>query len=67
MKVRRSVLMLASLLALAALVVGVAACGSSSSTSSSSPASTTPVKGGTFTVTFQGEPTGLDPAIAWEV
>ncbi|MEI6724795.1 MAG: ABC transporter substrate-binding protein [Actinomycetes bacterium] len=67
MKVRRSVLVVALLLALGALAVGVAACGSSSSSSSSSPASTTPVKGGTFTVTFQGEPTGLDPAIAWEV
>ena len=68
MKIRRSVIVLAMLLALAALVVGVAACGSSTSSSSSTAAaSTTPVKGGTFTVTFQGEPTGLDPAIAWEV
>ena len=68
MKVRRSVIVVALLLAVVALVVGVAACGSSSSSSSSSTAaSTTPVKGGTMTVTFQGEPTGLDPAIAWEV
>jgi ABC-type transport system substrate-binding protein len=68
MKVRRSVLVMVLLLALAALVVGVAACGGSSSSSSSSAASsTTPVKGGTLTVTFQGEPTGLEPAIAWEV
>jgi len=26
-----------------------------------------PVQGGTLTVTFQGEPTELDPAIAWEI
>ena len=67
MKVRRSVIVVALLLALAALVAGVAACGSSSSSNSSASTSTTPVKGGTMTVTFQGEPTGLDPAIAWEV
>ena len=30
-------------------------------------ASDQPVKGGTLTVTYQGEPTELDPAIAWEV
>jgi ABC-type transport system substrate-binding protein len=67
MNVRRSAIVAVMLLALTALVAGVTACGSSSSSSSSSPASTTPVKGGTLTVTFQGEPTGLDPAIAWEV
>ncbi len=57
----------AMLLALA-LGAGLAACGSSGGGSSggSSPASTTPVKGGTLTVTYEGEPTGLDPAIAWE-
>ena len=57
----------AMLLALA-LGAGLAACGSSGggSSGSSSPASTTPVKGGTLTVTYEGEPTGLDPAIAWE-
>ena len=60
----------AVLLLVLALAAGLAACGSSGGGSSggggSSPASTTPVKGGTLTVTFQGEPTGLDPAIAWE-
>jgi ABC-type transport system substrate-binding protein len=57
-----------TLLLLAAL--GLAACGGSSSSGgggSSSPATSTPVKGGTLTVAFQGEPTGLDPAIAWEI
>ncbi len=52
-----------ALAVLAALVLGIAACGGSSATGSNS----TPVKGGTLTVTFQGEPTGLDPAIAWEI
>jgi oligopeptide transport system substrate-binding protein len=51
--------------------LGLAACGSSSGSggagSSTAPSSGTPVKGGTLTVTFQGEPTELDPAIAWEV
>ena len=32
-----------------------------------SDASAAPVKGGTLTVTYQGEPTELDPAIAWEI
>jgi oligopeptide transport system substrate-binding protein len=58
-------------LLLAALALGLAACGSSSSSGGSgggsSPAASAPVKGGTLTVTFQGEPTELDPAIAWEV
>jgi len=67
MKVRRTVVLGVALVALAALLVGLSACGGSSSSSSSGAASTTPVKGGTLTVTFQGEPTGLDPAIAWEV
>ena len=57
--------------ALLALALGLAACGSSSGSggagSSTSASSGTPVKGGTLTVTFQGEPTELDPAIAWEV
>jgi oligopeptide transport system substrate-binding protein len=71
MNVRRLARMAAALLALAALAAGVAACGSSSGgsgTGGSSPgaAAGSPVKGGTLTMTFQGEPTGLDPAIAWE-
>ena len=60
----------AAVLLVLALAAGLAACGGSGGGDSggggSSPASTTPVKGGTLTVTFQGEPTGLDPAIAWE-
>jgi len=69
MKGRRSAVGLLVLLLLAALAVGLAACGSSSSSggTSSGGAGGMPVKGGTLTVTFQGEPTGLDPAIAWEL
>jgi len=62
---------LVALLALLALGMGLTACGGSSdsgsSGGSSAAASGEPVKGGTLTVTFQGEPTELDPAIAWEV
>ena len=57
-------------LALLALGLGLAACGGSTDEggASGSPAATgEPVKGGTLKVTFQGEPTELDPAIAWEV
>jgi ABC-type transport system substrate-binding protein len=61
----------AAVVALLALALGLAACGSSSGSggagSSTAPSSGTPVNGGTLTVTFQGEPTELDPAIAWEV
>jgi len=69
MKGRRSAVGLLVLLLLAALAVGLAACGSSSSSGDtrSGGARGMPVKGGTLTVTFQGEPTGLDPAIAWEL
>ena len=50
------------------LALTVTGCGtSSSSTSGSASSGGTPKKGGTLVVTFQGEPTGLDPAIAWEV
>ncbi len=60
-----------AVVALLALAFGLAACGSSSGSGgadgSTAAASGTPVKGGTLTVTFQGEPTELDPAIAWEV
>ena len=59
-----------ALVALLALAMGLAACGGSSgstATGGSAAASGTPVKGGTLTVTFEGEPTELDPAIAWEV
>jgi len=54
------------LVLLLALVVGLTACGGSTG-SSSSPTTSTPKAGGTLRITFQGEPTGLDPAIAWEV
>ncbi len=57
------------LLALAAtgLVVLAAGCGSSTTSSSATPAGTTPKYGGTLTAAYQGEPTGLDPAVAWEL
>ena len=66
---RRQLLVRASVLGLSATFAGsfLAACGSAGSSSAGSSIGTTPVKGGTLTVTFQGEPTGLDPAIAWEV
>ena len=68
MKTRRTLVAILALALLLALVVGLAACGgSSSSSSSSSPGTGTPKSGGTLRVSFQGEPTGLDPAIAWEV
>ena len=56
-----------ALIALLALVLGLAACGGSGNSGGGSTPSSGPVKGGTLTVTFQGEPTELDPAIAWEV
>ncbi len=62
------VVALAALLALV-LALGLAACGTTPDEGGSSTAagSGTPVKGGTLTVTYQGEPTELDPTIAWEV
>ena len=53
----------------AGLVVLAAGCGSSTSTSSGGATSTTTTAkyGGTLNVAFQGEPTGLDPAVAWEL
>jgi ABC-type transport system substrate-binding protein len=72
MKMRKRGVAVLTLLLLAALVLGVAACGGSSGSGGSSGGGTAanngaPVKGGTLTVTFQGEPTELDPAIAWEI
>jgi ABC-type transport system substrate-binding protein len=67
MKGRRSAVGVLALLLLAALVLGLAACGGSSSSGGGGAESTTPVNGGTLNVTYQGEPTELDPAIAWEV
>ena len=62
------VVALAALLALV-LALGLAACGTTPDEGGSSTAAGngTPVKGGTLTVTYQGEPTELDPAIAWEL
>ena len=56
-------------LAAAGLVALLAGCGSSTSGSGGGAAttSTTPKTGGTLNVSFQGEPTGLDPAVAWEI
>ena len=71
MKVRRSAALVLVLLLLAAAVLGLAACGGSSSdktaSAGGSDANAAPVMGGTLTVAYQGEPTELDPAIAWEV
>jgi oligopeptide transport system substrate-binding protein len=72
MRGRTNIWMAVALVALLALAMGLAACGGSSSSggstsSSSAAAAGQPVKGGTLTITFQGEPTELDPAIAWEV
>ena len=71
MKGRRSAVGVLALLLLVALVLSLAACGGSDSNQTASAggsdANAAPVKGGTLTVTFQGEPTELDPAIAWEV
>ena len=71
MKGRRSAVGVLALLLLVALVLSLAACGGSDSNETASTggsdANAAPVMGGTLTVTFQGEPTELDPAIAWEI
>ena len=70
MRRHRTAWIVTALVLLTILAVGLAACGGSSGSGgggSASPTSGTPVKGGTLTVTFQGEPTELDPAIAWEI
>jgi oligopeptide transport system substrate-binding protein len=53
---------------IAGLALAVAACGTTETTSSASPAAAagSPKQGGTLTIGYQGEPTGLDPAIAYE-
>jgi len=63
---RRAVLLLA-LVALVAVVALAASCGSSTGGGTSNATSGSPKAGGTLNVSFQGEPTGLDPAVAWEV
>ena len=65
-KTRRDVLMIATLAVLAAVAAGLAACGSCVA-ANSSPSSSAPKSGGTLRVIFPREPTGLDPAVAWEV
>jgi peptide/nickel transport system substrate-binding protein len=68
MRSDRMTWMAAALVLLLALALGLAACGTTPDEGSSPTAGAgEPVKGGTLTVTFQGEPTELDPAIAWEV
>ncbi len=72
MKGRRTTVgVLVLLIAVAALTLSLAACGSSSSSGGGSSAAATtsaaPVQGGTLNVTYEGEPTELDPAIAWEL
>ncbi len=71
MRGRRTIGVAVALVVLLALAIGLAACGGSSGSTATgggtAAASGTPVKGGTLTVTFEGEPTELDPAIAWEV
>jgi oligopeptide transport system substrate-binding protein len=56
-------------LVVAALLALAAGCGSSTSNSGSGggTSSNTPKMGGTLTAAYQGEPTGLDPAVAWEL
>ncbi len=71
MKGRRTAWVMVALIALLlALGLGLAACGGSDEEQTASTGGTdsaAPVKGGTLTVTYQGEPTELDPAIAWEI
>jgi ABC-type transport system substrate-binding protein len=52
----------------AVIVLTLAACGTSSQSGSTSGASAgTPKQGGTITLTYQSEPSSLDPAVAWNV
>jgi ABC-type transport system substrate-binding protein len=57
-----------AVLLVAAVAALAAGCGSSSGgTGSTGASSSAPKQGGTLRVAWQGEPTGLDPAIAWEI
>ena len=68
MRRRRVAVGVLALAALCLLAVDLTACGSSSSGGGGGgSANASPVSGGTLAVSFQGEPTGLDPAVAWEV
>jgi ABC-type transport system substrate-binding protein len=67
---RRQLITRAAVAGLSVTAIGqvLAACGSSTSGGGSSSAtSSSPTHGGTLNVAFQGEPTGLDPAVAWEL
>ncbi len=58
----------AALAALPVLVVLAVACGDAGGSAAGHPSdASTPVRGGTLTVAFQGEPATLDPAVAWEI
>jgi len=68
MRRRRVAVGVLALAALCFLAVDLTACGSSSSGGGGGgSANASPVSGGTLAVSFQGEPTGLYPAVAWEV
>jgi len=62
---RGVVVRLLAVVAAAAMVLALAACGEDGGDGGAQAGE--PVQGGTLTVTFQGEPTELDPAIAWEI
>ncbi|NLE23684.1 MAG: ABC transporter substrate-binding protein [Actinobacteria bacterium] len=61
---RRGTRTATALAALSAFVALAVACGDAGDSASGTSA---PVRGGTLTVAFQGEPATLDPAIAWEI
>ena len=67
---RRQLITHAAVAGLSVTAIGqvLAACGSSTSGGGSSPAAgSSPTTGGTLSVSFEGEPTGLDPSVAWEL
>ncbi len=66
MKTRRTWMVFLAIVLVAALPLALAACGEEQSDEGAAGGGE-PVTGGTLNVTFQGEPTELDPAIAWEI
>ena len=64
---RRRLIVILGLVVLVAAVALATGCGSSTGGGTSATASSSPKPGGTLNVSFQGEPTGLDPAVAWEL
>jgi ABC-type transport system substrate-binding protein len=67
---RRQLITRAAVAGLSVSAIGqvLAACGSSTGSGGSTAASSSsPTMGGTLRVSFDGEPTGLDPAVAWEL